>query len=524
MKKRLLIIYVVIVVAPLALLGGLGARLAHDERAVVQQRFQALLQDRLRETAAVIRQVMEDRERAFLNLPAFMTADPVALDEMSRQSPLVRQYFRLNGENRLAYPAPSAPRNEREGAFLTRTAAIWQKGEVPSAANDGANAAKAASNKSYLQRGWHAWTSADGLGLIFWWRTESGLVCGAELDSVRLLADIIAKLPATSEGSSRDARIALMSEKGSTLYQWGAYEPDAQEAPQARRALDPPLAAWTLAYYAPATAVVAAGTGSMFTLLLSLLALGIALAALAAYFYRENTRELREASQRVTFVNQVSHELKTPLTSIRMYAELLETALDDCDEKPRGYLKVIVEESQRLSRLIENVLTFSRKRRNGLKLHLAMGRMDEALWEIVEQHREALSAKGLQISFAGGADRCVRFDRDVIKQIVGNLLSNTEKYARGGTRVDIASEQQPGRIVITVADDGPGVSLRDRERVFEPFYRVSNALTDGVSGAGIGLAIARSLAELHGGSLSLIPSEQGASFRLEIRAEEGEDA
>jgi len=94
--------------------------------------------------------------------------------------------------------------------------------------------------------------------------------------------------------------------------------------------------------------------------------LGATVISLTYYFYREQSREMREAAQRVSFVNQVSHELKTPLTNIRMYAELIEKDADESDERLQRYAGVIVSESQRLSRLIGNVLTFSRKQRRNL--------------------------------------------------------------------------------------------------------------------------------------------------------------
>lgn len=159
-----------------------------------------------------------------------------------------------------------------------------------------------------------------------------------------------------------------------------------------------------------------------------IVALALVLGLLAVYFYRESSRELREAGQRVNFVGQVSHELKTPLTNIRMYAELLEQQLDESDEEARKDLNVIVSESRRLSRLIGNILTFSRKDRETLKLRLSEGILDEALRDTVEHFRPLLESKGVAIELDLHAAELVSFDRDVIEQIVGNLLSNVEKY------------------------------------------------------------------------------------------------
>lgn len=518
MKRRLLFIYIVIVAAPLAILGWLGARVAGNEHAMVEQRFHALLQDRLAEISSNIGALVKDHERLLLDTPI----DPALIDEQAPISPWVRQWFALDTQNMLVYPSFSTPRNDREKAFLKRTIMIWRNKEIPGATPDAieANSSSSALKKAASrQTGWYSWIAESGLNLIFWWRNGAGTIDGAEVDTVRLLADIIGALPDTGNGVMQDARIQLLDEQGNILYQWGGYSPLAQEAAAAERGLSPPLSVWKLAYFAPSEAMASnLGNSAELNLFIGLLGLGIALAALAAYFYRENTRELREASQRISFVNQVSHELKTPLTSIRMYAELLVNELAEREEKPAGYLKIIVSESQRLSRLIENVLTFSRKQRSALQLHPSTGVIDEAIPDVIAMFEETLSAKGIRIEFQAGAPHAASFDRDAAQQILGNLLNNAEKYAADATCVRVASEQQGDLITVRVADDGPGIPMRERRRIFEPFHRVSNALTDGVAGAGIGLSIARDLAELHGGSLTLAPSERGAAFVFSLRA------
>jgi signal transduction histidine kinase len=258
--------------------------------------------------------------------------------------------------------------------------------------------------------------------------------------------------------------------------------------------------------------------GVAFNILLGVFTMMIVVAALAFYYYRENAREMREAAQRISFVNQVSHELKTPLTNIRMYAELLEDTLQEPDDKPGQYLKVIVAESQRLSRLIGNILTFSRKQRSKLALHPTSGDINEILQSVMENFHATLESKGLVIQFTPAGDGEGMYDRDVVEQIVGNLLGNVEKYAVSATRVAVKTAREDDLVSIWVEDDGPGIPPRERERVFAPFYRISNKLTDGVAGTGIGLSIARDLARLHGGDLVLENSAQGACFKVTLRA------
>ena len=300
----------------------------------------------------------------------------------------------------------------------------------------------------------------------------------------------------------------------------------AGEMPVASQALRPPLGSWTLRYYpAPGEAAQALGRGGALAMAAGLGALVLAVAGLGLYFLRESTRELRDARQRMSFVNQVSHELKTPLTNIRMYAELLEDQIDEDSPELREYTGVIVSESQRLSRLIANVLSFARQQRGKLGLRRFEGDVDETIRQVVEQFRPSLGEQGIAVELELGAEGPARFDADALGQILGNLLSNVEKYAAAGKRASIRSERHGSTVEIRVADAGPGVPPRAREEIFQPFVRLSGALTDGVAGTGIGLSIARELARLHGGDVTLEPCAEGSCFlvTLEVATERGDD-
>jgi signal transduction histidine kinase len=225
----------------------------------------------------------------------------------------------------------------------------------------------------------------------------------------------------------------------------------------------------------------------------------------------------------VSFVNQVSHELKTPLTNIRMYAELLsrDLTLDDDsgeNERQRRRLDIIVAESQRLSRLIGNVLTFARKERRALALRPSAHVFDAVVDEVVLQFVPAFAAKNIEVERTHGALQRAQLDRDVCEQIVANLLSNVEKYAPQG-RVRITTAQYGATLELIVHDSGPGIPQAQAKAAFAPFVRLDNSITSGATGAGIGLALARDLARMHHGDLALVPSAAGAKFRLTLRAE-----
>ncbi len=300
------------------------------------------------------------------------------------------------------------------------------------------------------------------------------------------------------------------------VYQWGRFEP--VDGPVHQLPLSPPLGSWKLEYFGSGL-----GQGAdlkWFNLAGILTAVGAALFGLAFYLYREHTREMQLAEQRVNFVNQVSHELKTPLTNIRLYAELLgENSQEDNSEeggKFRRYLEVITTESQRLSRLIANVLNFARSKKDRMVLRREAGEIDTIIKAALHMFAPSLKTKGVRINFKAEAGDRVEVDPDALEQILNNLLSNTEKYGTSGGRLDIQSARKGDRTLIIVRDYGPGVSKRDANRIFQPFYRTHSGIADGVTGTGIGLSIARDLARLHGGDLTLVATDKGACFKIEL--------
>jgi signal transduction histidine kinase len=333
-----------------------------------------------------------------------------------------------------------------------------------------------------------------------------------------LLADIVAALPDTDPSTRplEEGRVRLVDASGRTVYGFGSLEPAEDDSPRVGIALGEPLGAWELQYFVAPDFGEPFGGGMLLSLFIALGALAVAMVGLAIYFYRESNREMREAGQRVTFVNQVSHELKTPLTNIRMYAELLEDQLDEEEERLHGYLDVIVSESQRLSRLIANVLTFGRARESRLTVRPAPGVVDRIIDQVIAQFEPSFEAREIEIVLAGGAPDVVSVDADALGQILSNLLGNVEKYAAAGGRVEITRWREDATTLITVADRGPGIPRGDEEKIFTPFFRHSMTLTAGASGTGIGLGIARDLARLHGGDLKLEPSDEGARFRLSL--------
>ena len=141
---------------------------------------------------------------------------------------------------------------------------------------------------------------------------------------------------------------------------------------------------------------------------------------------------------------------------------------------------------------------------------------------MIELFRPSLEAEGLDIELDLDAARPAAFDPDILEQILGNLINNVEKYSAGGGRLAVESRQVGETVTVRVSDAGPGIPAGEEERIFLPFHRLGNALSDRATGTGIGLSIARDLARAHGGDLELEPADVGARFRLQLRCEVGE--
>jgi signal transduction histidine kinase len=398
--------------------------------------------------------------------------------------------------------------------------------------------------------GWFVWYWDRGLNLIYWQRRSSGHIVGCALERARWMADLVAHLPETVDSATEKSRrvatrVRLVNTSAESVYQWGSFEPD-QTQPLCEVPVVAPLASWRLQCFVPEEQLtVGTGRSVYFTLAAGLCAVAAALAVIAVLFLREYARDMRQASQQVSFVNQVSHELKTPLTNIRMYAELLDRDLDGIENdgaaRPRERLNIILSEGQRLSRLIGNVLTFARQQRRTLQTQLREEVPDRLIRTILGRFEPAFGDQQIDVQLDLNAGETMLLDPDFVEQILGNLVSNVEKYAASGGLLQIESQLSPSepfsevphesatisrsscQLTIDVIDKGPGVESSKRSEIFLPFARVSNTLSY-AAGTGIGLSIARELARLHGGDVVLMDSSTGCWFRVTLRGGPPTDA
>ncbi|WP_395753548.1 sensor histidine kinase [Prosthecobacter sp.] len=243
------------------------------------------------------------------------------------------------------------------------------------------------------------------------------------------------------------------------------------------------------------------------------LALAVLVAGCGIWMSAQQRRAAHLAAQRVSFVNRVSHELRTPMTNIILNLDVIEDSVPDATT---GRFAIVREEAGRLSRLIENVLTFSRQEEGRMKLNNAPCIPAAVVDGIARQFEAALQRRDIPLIRTHEGERLESLmDADALAQIIANLLSNVEKYAPHAPAT-LHTRQTADEFILTVTDGGPGISASETERVFEPFYRTDDRVKAGVSGAGLGLAIARDLAARMGGTLKLIPGEKGACFELHL--------
>ena len=239
-----------------------------------------------------------------------------------------------------------------------------------------------------------------------------------------------------------------------------------------------------------------------------------------ASLWRTTRAQLALAQKKDEFISAVSHELRTPLTSIRMYIEMLENNWLTSKEKVGEYYRNMRQESERLTRLIENVLDFSRLQRGGKRYDFRVGDVNTCIAEVATMMGPYAAEQGFSIETDLGPLGPIRFDRDALAQIVVNLLDNAVKYARSAEdkTITVRTRDADGFALIEVEDHGPGVPHRPRRRVFEQFYRgASESAEPGsqVTGTGLGLALVSRFAEAHDGFVEIRSAQpQGAIFRV----------
>ena len=233
------------------------------------------------------------------------------------------------------------------------------------------------------------------------------------------------------------------------------------------------------------------------------------------------TQQVKNETMRKEFVANVSHELRTPITNIRSYAETLAENPDLPPDTTASFLGVILSESDRMTHIVQDLLTLSRFDSGHSELNLTTFPFAGLLEESCQAMRIEAQRRGHTLRLEGtGGLPATRADRERISQVVMNVLSNAIKYTPDGGRIVLTAGCTPDRVWLEVADNGIGIPPEDRDRIFERFYRVDKARSRESGGTGLGLSIAQEIVRQHQGSLTLVDRPgPGTTLRLELKRE-----
>ncbi|MEP6690039.1 MAG: HAMP domain-containing sensor histidine kinase [Gemmatimonadaceae bacterium] len=247
---------------------------------------------------------------------------------------------------------------------------------------------------------------------------------------------------------------------------------------------------------------------SRLPLLVGLLALSAGLVLISVQQIR---REYELGRLRADFISSISHELRTPLAQVRMFAETLLLGRVRTDEERQRSLRIIDQEARRLTHLVENVLQFSRSERQLTRLSLESTEIAGQVSEAIEAFAPIAQARRVTVQADLISGIVAPVDRSALRQTMLNLLDNAVKYGPASQTVAVGMAAEHGVVRITVDDQGPGIALAERERIWTPFYRLERDANSAVAGSGIGLAVVRELVTQHGGRVWAERAKSGGS-------------
>ncbi|MEO5804519.1 MAG: HAMP domain-containing sensor histidine kinase [Verrucomicrobiota bacterium] len=361
----------------------------------------------------------------------------------------------------------------------------------------------------------------DKLSLLVWHRPsrDRRLIFGAQLSVPAVQNDLKVLLEKLEPALRQEICVAILDDKARPAV---ISHPGFQakwKHPFVATEIGPTLPHWEVSAYLLNPAKLQQAARKLIVslgLIIGMLVLTIAIGG--GLIFGDLKRQAILARQKTDFVSNVSHELKTPLTSIRMFSDLLAEGRVEDEAKRRSYFNIITAETARLTRLINNVLDFSHMERGERKYNFLKCDFTTLVRETVEIYRPHVESNSFKLDLVlPDAPVFVSGDRDALSQIVVNLLSNAEKYSGNAKEisVEIAAEANAG--ILKVLDRGPGVPPGCERKIFEQFYRAHDSLSCGIQGSGLGLTLARQIARAHGGDVTYEPRHGGGScFCLRI--------
>lgn len=555
--RKVAIVFIIAVVAPSLVLAGLALRSIRGQRLAAERQETLLAEAAAGELARKVEATLDDTLREFAvqadsvigtNPPSAVTA---AFDEsLRRQWPPAAVGFvvTVNGScispSLFAHPEARKFRieNERFLCNAETVEVVWNspKGKINLTELDSTLRTKSpavfASTPDTVGRrparnfrdiigdspgGTVARFVQDELQILLWHRNpaDPGVVLGAQVRLGTLIPRLAAAL--RIDPALADRFTAVLRDDSQLVAAFTGREEAHRSGvrPMAAADIGDKLPHWRVEIFPshPGLAQAAVRT-EQFTIALLVGVLLLAMGVGSWLIVHDLQRQLLLARQKTDFVSNVSHELKTPLTSIRMFAELLDGDADLDPARRRKFVQVIQTEAARLTRLLDNVLDFGRLEQNRHTHRLRPTDLVEVARTAAEACRPQLDAAGIQLELDLPASPVqLDADPDALAQVLFNLLSNVEKYAASGKHAGICVSKAPDAVTITVSDRGPGIPAGCEERIFEQFYRAHDSLASGIPGSGLGLALARRLVGIHRGTITAQNQpDGGARFTISL--------
>ena len=492
---RLSALALTIIAAPAAVVAALGYLSLRQWQTSAELLFREQARDVAVMAAQKVDLMLRHADDAFLDrlqlqLAAGDDAAP-ALDGLVADAPLVRRLYLVGRDGRLRYPGAWRDAGDAalfEPAVRALPPGSWERtGKRPTVAG-----------------------TSVCLAVLRTARGES-VVAAYSRDVETLRRDVLA---ASLAGLESPTILAVLDADGRPVYSRVPLE-------RAERVLavglGEALPDWRVAVYAPpgtAPREVVRRQMMMFTgafaVLLAILAIGIVLC------WRLMRRETEMARLKSDFVANVSHDLKTPLSVIRMFGETLELGRVPDEERRREYYRVITRESERLTRLIDNVLDFSRIEGGRRRYERMPTAVEPLVRDTLDAFAYPLEQQGFTVEVSLAPDLPdVPMDADAIGQALSNLVDNAVKYSGAARSIVLDARREGDRLALSVADHGIGIPPAEHARIFEKFYRVGQSETQSRRGSGVGLALVRHIVEAHGGAVTVQSAPgQGSRFTL----------
>lgn len=555
MPTRILIALVLLIAAPLLVLGWLSTSAIDARDAAARESLQAIFEQRLSESASAATRMLDEFQATLVSAANQEGDRPSVLAMIRRSEPLARQTVWVDRQGRMLYPqrgSNASPQQESEIQLLEELIrgrpTHQSRGKDPQQNSSPVRSASQTVDTTELRQEsyWGVWYFEQGLQLVLWIPGDKGDYVGILLNRSAWMSELVAQLPASdataatnirtnssdsSDALSIGARTTLLDAEERRLYQWyvtptvesgvnAAIEPIWYAV--ASVPLPAPLSGWKLRYETQQP-LLSHGYHSL-PIVLALLGIGVLFVALGIYLATSLQRQLRLAAQQVSFSTQVSHELRTPLTNIRLYTEMAESdiqsmPLSSQTESVARRLQVIRMESQRLSRLCANVLELVREPRSRIASKITNCEPDVCIDTCLEQFLPSLERLQFQIERSENARCTMAIDQHALETVVINVLSNIEKYAAEGKWLRIESRVEGNELAIRIADHGPGIPRRQWKRIFQPFVRLQTGV-NAPNGTGIGLAIANQATRHAGGTLQIVPADRGTCMELRLPIEQ----